>query len=81
MDGAMLQACLYNNLALGDVVHKGRLRFRNKVVLGDHITEERIGNFRSVAKMMAEVYNPACSQFSSYINSVTAGLIQYHYNL
>lgn len=83
MDGAMLQACLYNNLALDDVVHKqsGRLRFKDKVALGDCITQERINDFRLVAKMMAQLYNPAFSQFSSYINSVTAGLIRYHYRL
>ena len=81
MDGPMLQACLYNNLTLDDVVHKDKLRFNNKVVLDGCITQHRINDFRTIAKMMAEVYNPVCSKFSSYINSVTAGLIRYHYRL
>ena len=81
MDGAMLNACLYSNLTLNDVLHNNRLRYTNKVVLGSYITNERIDEFRFLAKLLAQVYNPVCSRFSSYINSVTAALIQYHFKL
>ena len=51
------------------------------VALHDRITPDRIQEFREVAKMMAEHYNPFCSKFTSYIDGVTAHLIKYHYKL
>ena len=81
MDGAMLNECLNPHLKMEDVVYKNFLRYDGHVALHDRITRERVNEFREVAKCMAQHYNPFCSNFSSYINGVTAHLIKYHYRL
>ena len=81
MDGKMLNECLQPYLKMEDVVYKRFLRYDGHVALHDRITPDRIQEFREVAKMMAEHYNPFCSKFTSYIDGVTAHLIKYHYKL
>ena len=81
MDGKILNECLNPRLKMDDVVYGNFLRYDGQVALHDRITRERINEFREVAKALAEHYNPFCSQFSSYINGVTAHLIKYHYKL
>ena len=81
MDGYMLNECLNPRLKMSDVMYGQFLRYDGQVALHDRITRDRINEFREVAKVMADHYNPFCSQFSSYINGVTAHLIKYHYKL
>jgi len=81
MDGKTLKQCLSPHLKMEDVVYGKFLRYDGQVALHDRITQERIDEFREVAKAMADHYNPFCSQFSSYVNGVTAHLIKYHYKL
>lgn len=81
MDGDTLNECLHPHLKMEDVVYKNFLRYDGHVALHDRITRERVNEFREVAKCMAQHYNPFCSNFSSYINGVTAHLIKYHYRL
>ena len=81
MDGNTLKQCLNPHLKMEDVVYRNFLRYDGQVALHDRITQDRIDEFRRVAKAMADHYQPFCSQFSSYINGVTAHLIKYHYRL
>lgn len=81
MDGYMLKKCLNPELKMDDVVYNNFLRYDGQVALHDRITDDRIEEFRQVAKVMAEHYNPFCSKYKSYVNGVTAQLIKYHYKL
>lgn len=81
MDGDMLNQCLHPHLKMEDVVYKNFLRYDGHVALHDRITRDRVDEFREVAKVMANHYNPFCANFSSYVNGVTAHLIKYHYKL
>lgn len=81
MDGKTLNQCLNPHLKMDDVVYGNFLRYDGQVALHDRISRERINEFREVAKAMVDHYNPFCSMISSYINGVTAQLIQYHYRL
>lgn len=81
MDGDTLNSCLRPHLKMEDVVYGNFLRYDGHVALHDRITADRIEEFREVAKVMAEHYNPFCSKFKSYISGVTAHLIKYHYKL
>ena len=81
MDGATLNACLQGEVKMSDVVCAGKLRRSGKVQLLDRITDARIFEFREVARMMARHYRPESAKFASYVNTVTASLIKYHYKL
>ena len=81
MDGVTLNECLHPHLKMEDVVYGQFLRYDGQVALHNRISRERVDEFRQVAKAMAEHYNPFCSNFSSYVNGVTAHLIKYHYRL
>ncbi len=81
MDGDMLNDCLNPRLKMNDVVYKNFLRYDGQVALHDRITPERIGEFRTAAKAMAEHYSPQNAKFTTYINGVTAHLLRYHYKL
>lgn len=81
MDGAMLNSCLRGEVMMCDVVCGGKLRFSNKVPVVDKITNERISEFREVARKMAIHYAPESARFTSYVDKVTASLIKYHYKL
>lgn len=81
MDGFELNECLNPVLKMDDVLYGQFLRYDGQVALHDRISRERVDEFRTVAKCMAECYNPFCSKFTSYVNGVTAHLIKYHYKL
>lgn len=81
MDGNMLNTCLHPELKMEDVVYRNFLRYDGQVALHDRISPDRINDFRTVAKAMAQYYNPCNAKFTSYINGVTAQLISYHYKL
>ena len=81
MDGFTLNDCLYPKLKMEDVVYRNFLRYDGQVALHDRISSERIDDFRTVAKAMAEHYSPENAKFTSYINGVTAHLLRYHYKL
>lgn len=80
-DGAELNRWLRAETKLSDIVHNGYLRENGKVALTKTITPEKINDFREVARAIANHYAPFCAKYSSYINNVTACIIQYHYNL
>jgi len=81
MDGHVLNVCLYPTLKMQDVVFGHFLRYDGHVALHDRITQDRVHEFREVAKALAEHYSPKAAKFTSYINGVTAHLIKYHYKL
>jgi len=81
MDGYTLNTCLNPRLKIEDVVYRNFLRYDGQVALHDRISSERIDDFRTVAKAMAEHYSPQNAKFTSYINGVTAHLLRYHYRL
>lgn len=81
VDGRVLNRWLSPELKMSDVVYKGFLRYDGQVALHERITEERVDEFREAARAVAEHYNPFCSKYSSYVNGVTAQMIQYHYKL
>ena len=81
MDGSTLNSCLHPRLKMEDVVYRNFLRYDGQVALNDRITQERIDEFREVAKAMATHYSPYNARHTSYINGVTAEIIRYHYNL
>lgn len=81
MDGYTLNTCLNPRLKIEDVVYRNFLRYDGQVALHDRISSERIDDFRTVAKAMAEHYSPQNAKFTSYINGVTAHLLRYHYKL
>ena len=80
-DGAELNRWLRAETKLSDVVYKGYLRENGKVALTKTITPDRINDFREVAKAIANHYAPFCAKYSSYVNNITACIIQYHYKL
>ena len=81
MDGYTLKDCLYPDLKMKDVVYRNFLRYDGQVALHDRISDDRINDFRTVAKAMAEHYCPQNAKFTSYINGVTAHLLRYYYRL
>ena len=81
MDGSMLKQCLRADITLDDVVVTNRLKYSGKSALGGVITDQRMAEFRTVARAMAQHYAPANARFMSYINDLTASLIRYHYRL
>jgi len=81
MDGYTLNTCLNPSLKIEDVVYRNFLRYDGQVALHDRISPERVNDFRTVAKAMAEHYSPENAKFTSYINGVTAHLLRYHYKL
>jgi hypothetical protein len=81
MDGNTINMCLYSDLRMCDVLHMGRLKYLNKTVLGCTISEERILEFREAAKAMVMCYIPEMQRQVSFVNTVTACLIKYHYKL
>ena len=81
MDGYTLNTCLNPRLKMEDVVYRNFLRYDGQVALHDRISSERINDFRTVAKAMAEHYSPQNAKYTSYINGVTAHLLRYHYRL
>lgn len=81
MDGYTLNTCLNPRLKMEDVVYRNFLRYDGQVALHDRISPERIDDFRTVAKAMAEHYCPQNAKYTSYINGVTAHLLRYHYRL
>ena len=57
------------------------IKKRNSVLLGERISKERLEEIRSVAKRVADFYDSPCLRFKSYIDRVTACIIEYEYRL
>tara|TARA_B110000858_G_C17396567_1_gene290555 strand:+ start:98 stop:517 length:420 start_codon:yes stop_codon:yes gene_type:complete len=66
---------------LEDIIRGNRLKKENSTVLSHQITENRIAEFREVAKIVAQFYRPEFAKFRSYIDAVCASMIKYHYKL
>jgi hypothetical protein len=81
LDGATINACLQSTLKINDVVKLGRLKYSDKTALGEYISEDRIQDFREAAKAMVVAYLPEMQKQASFINSVAAYLIKYHFRL
>ena len=81
LDGFIINRWLRGNTALSDVIICGRLKKRNSVLLGERISKERLEEIRSVAKRVADFYDSPCLRFKSYIDRVTACIIEYEYRL
>lgn len=64
-----------------DIIRGNRLKKENSTVLSHQITENRIAEFREVAKIVAQFYRPEFAKFRSYIDAVCASMIKYHYKL
>lgn len=64
-----------------DIIRGNRLKKENSTVLCHEITENRIAEFREVAKATVQFYRPGFARFRSYINDVCASIIAYHYKL
>ena len=64
-----------------DIIRGNRLKKENSTVLSYEITQNRIDEFREVAKIVAQFYRPEFAKFKSYIDAVCASMIKYHYKL
>lgn len=64
-----------------DIIRGNRLKKENSTVLSYKITQNRIDEFREVAKIVAQFYRPEFAKFKSYIDAVCASMIKYHYKL
>ena len=64
-----------------DIIRGNRLKKKDSVVLSHEITENRIAEFREVAKAVVQFYRPGFARFRSYISDVCASIIAYHYKL
>jgi len=64
-----------------DVVVNNVLKKSNSTILSYEITQNRINEFREVAKLVVNFYRPEFKKFKSYIDDVTASMIKYHYKL
>ena len=80
VDGNTINAWLKADVSLDDVIVCGRLKRRNSTVLSGFISEERVKELRQLAKEIIHFYEGG-TQFKSYIDSVTACIIQFEYML
>ena len=64
-----------------DIIRGNRLKKENSTVLTYEITENRIAEFREVAKATVQFYKPEFVRFKSYIDDVCASMIKWHYKL
>ena len=80
VDGKTINDWLKADVNLDDVIVCGRLKRRNSTVLSGFISEERVQQLRQLAKEIIHFYEGG-TQFKSYIDSVTACIIQFEYNL
>lgn len=81
IDGYVLNRWLHGQTTLDEVTQCGRLKKRNSCVLMRSIPKERIDELRDLAKTLIEFYHGKGTHFQSYIDRVTACIIQYEYNL
>lgn len=80
VDGNAINGWLKADVNLDDVIVCGRLKKKNSTVLSGFISEERVKELRQLAKEIIHFYDGG-TQFKSYIDSVTACIIQFEYNL
>lgn len=80
VDGNVINRWLKAGLNLEDVIACGRLKKKNSTVLSGFISEERVQELRELAKEIIHFYDGG-TQFRSYIDRVTACIIQFEYRL
>lgn len=80
LDGKTINDWLKADLNLDDVIVCGRLKKKNSTLLSGFITEERVEELRELAKEIIHFYDGG-TQFRSYIDRVTACIIQFEYML
>ncbi len=80
VDGNVINRWLKADISLEDVIACGRLKKKNSTVLSGFISEERVQELRELAKEIIHFYDGG-TQFRSYIDRVTACIIQFEYML
>jgi hypothetical protein len=81
IDNSVIEEWLRAAVQMEDIIRGNRLKKKNSTVLSYQITENRIAEFREVAKAVVQFYRPGFARFRSYINDVCASIIAYHYRL
>ena len=80
VDGNVINRWLKADTNLDDVIVCGRLKKKNSTLLSGFITEERVQELRELAKEIIHFYDGG-TQLRSYIDRVTACIIQFEYML
>lgn len=81
LDGFTINKWLRGGTSMSDIIICGKLKKKKSVLLGESISKERILEIRSVAKRVAKFYDSPFQKFKSYIDRVTACIIEYEYRL
>jgi len=81
IDNSAIEEWLRGGTCMEDIIRGNRLKKKDSVVLSHEITENRIAEFREVAKATVQFYRPGFARFRSYIDDVCASIIAYHYKL
>lgn len=80
VDGSVLNCWLKAGTRLQDIIVCGRLKKKNSTVLLSSISEDRVEEIRELAKILVNFYDGG-AQFKSYIDRVTACIIEFEYRL
>jgi hypothetical protein len=81
INAQVIEEWLRAGTCMEDIIRGDRLKKKDSVVLSYEITQNRIDEFREVAKAVAQFYRPEFAKFRSYIDAVCATMIVYHYKL
>lgn len=81
INNGVIEEWLRAGAQMEHIIRGNRLKKKNSTVLCHEITENRIAEFREVAKATVQFYRPGFARFKSYINDVCASIIAYHYRL
>ena len=81
IDNSVIENWLRAGTQMENIIRGNRLKKQNSTVLCHEITDNRIAEFREVAKATVQFYRPGFARFKSYINDVCASIIAYHYRL
>lgn len=81
IDGSVLNSWLRGEVEMEDVVYHGHLKLKDSTLIKGDISPARVDEFRDLAKKVVEYYVGGVSHSSSYIDRVTAAIIQFEYRL
>ena len=80
VDSNVLNRWLKAETRLEDVIVSGRLKKKDSTVLLNFISDDRVAELRELAKEIVYFYDEG-TQFKSYIDRVTACIIEFEYRL
>ena len=80
LDGNVINMWLKADTYLEDVIVCGRLKKKNSSLLSHSISDNRVEELRHLAKEIIDFYDGG-TQFKSYIDRVTACIIEFEYML